>query len=119
MNDVDLVLFRQVCGFNHSLHYLFSLITIMIIHDIDTICTSFLLAVFFFKNVHLLSLLLTCEGGYLGLWAWLRLSASSGWTKVRDHVTTDPRFEVIIPLPVRRVVRWIFMLDGKVTWFTH
>jgi len=54
-------------------------------------------------------------GGYVGLWPWLRASVFSGWTKLRDRVTFDPRFDVLLPTPVRRVLHWIFRLDSKVT----
>ena len=60
-----------------------------------------------------------CEGGYVGLWSWLRLSVFSSWTKVRDRVVSDPRFDVILPPPVRRVLHWIFRLDSKVTTATN
>jgi len=54
-------------------------------------------------------------GGYVGLWPWLCASVISGWTKLRDCITSDPRFDVLLPAPVRRVLHWIFRLDSKVT----
>ena len=53
------------------------------------------------------------------MWAWLRVSLLSGWTKLGDRVMSDPRFDVILPLPVRRVLQWIFTLDSKVTVAAH
>jgi len=55
-----------------------------------------------------------CEGGYIGLWAWLYVSVSSGWSRVRNRVVSDPRFEVILPRPLRHVLQWFFKLDSKV-----
>jgi len=55
------------------------------------------------------------EGGYIGLWAWLHVAVSSGWSKVRNHVTSDPRFDVIVPRPLCRVFQWLCKLDSKVT----
>ena len=55
-----------------------------------------------------------CKGGYVGLWSWLRRSVFSSSVKLRDRVTSDPRFDVLLPPPVRRVIHWVFRLDSKV-----
>ena len=34
---------------------------------------------------------------------------------MRDRVTSDPRFDVIVPPAVRRLLQWLFRLDSKVT----
>ena len=64
------------------------------------------------KRVH--NTACVCEGGYVGLWAWLCSSASCGWSKVQNRVASDPRFDVLLPRPLRHVFYWIFKLDSKV-----
>ena len=82
-------------------------------------CPAPLKSVLFFFVSYLLTkaVCTVCAGSYVGLWAWLRLSLFSGWTKVRDRVASDPRFDVVLPPPVRRVLHWIFRLDSKVTYY--
>jgi len=55
-----------------------------------------------------------CEGGYVGLWSLIHQSTSSGWSRVKDCVASEPRFDVLIPSPVRRLLKWFFKLDSKV-----
>ena len=65
-------------------------------------------------NSALAPLLLLNLGEYLGIWKFVKDWAVAHGQLVRDKLKSDPRIDIIIPKPIRRIVTWIIEGDSKV-----